>query len=79
MINILTDSLPKTVSICGKDYPINSDFRAAVEFEILIQSDASPRKKKTACIGTKLRMMPARPLAIMSIQTIKLGATSIST
>ena len=50
MINILTDRLPKTVEIGGKDYPINSDFRAAVEFEILIQSDASPRKKTRGAI-----------------------------
>ena len=50
MINILTDSLPKTVSICGKDYPINSDFRAAVEFEILIQSKASPKRKTRGAI-----------------------------
>ena len=50
MINILTDSLPKTVEICGKEYPINSDFRAAVEFEILIQSDASPRRKTRGAI-----------------------------
>ena len=50
MINILTDSLPKTVSICGKDYPINSDFRAAVEFEMLIQSKASPKRKTRGAI-----------------------------
>ena len=50
MINILTDSLPKTVKICGKEYPINSDFRAAVEFEILIQSDASSRRKTRGAI-----------------------------
>ena len=50
MINILTDSLPKIVSICGKDYPINSDFRAAMEFEILIQSDASPKRKTRGAI-----------------------------
>ena len=50
MINILTDSLPKTVSICGKEYPINSDFRAAVEFEILIQSGASPKRKTRGAI-----------------------------
>ena len=50
MINILTDSLPKTVQICGREYPINSDFRAAVEFEILIQSDASPKKKTRGAI-----------------------------
>ena len=50
MINILTDSLPKTVSICGNEYPINSDFRAAVEFEILIQSNASPKRKTRGAI-----------------------------
>ena len=50
MINILTDSLPKTVEICGQKYPINSDFRAAVEFEILIQSKASPKKKTRGAI-----------------------------
>lgn len=50
MINILTDSMPKTVEICGQEYPINSDFRAAVEFEILIQSDASPRRKTRGAI-----------------------------
>lgn len=50
MINILTDSLPKTVEIHGKEYPINSDFRAAVEFEILIQSDASPKRKTRGAI-----------------------------
>lgn len=50
LINIITDKLPKTVEICGKEYPINSDFRAAVEFEILIQSDASPKKKTRGAI-----------------------------
>ena len=50
MINIITDKLPKTVEICGKEYPINSDFRAAVEFEILIQSDASSRRKTRGAI-----------------------------
>ena len=50
MINILTEKLPKSVSICGQEYPINSDFRAAVEFEILIQSDASPKRKTRGAI-----------------------------
>ena len=50
MINILTEKLPKSVSICGQKYPINSDFRAAMEFEILIQSDASPRRKTRGAI-----------------------------
>lgn len=50
MINILTEKLPKSVSICGQEYPINSDFRAAMEFEILIQSDASPKRKTRGAI-----------------------------
>ncbi len=50
MINILTEKLPKTVEICGQEYPINSDFRAAVEFEILIQSGASPKRKTRGAI-----------------------------
>lgn len=49
-MNIITDSLPKTVFIRGGEYPINSDFRAAVEFEILIQSDASPRVKADGAV-----------------------------
>lgn len=36
-MNILTDTLPKTVNICGKMYPIETDFRVWVSFEMLLQ------------------------------------------
>ena len=50
MVNIPTDALPTTVEICGELYLIHRDFRAAVEFEILIQSQASPRRKTRGAI-----------------------------
>ena len=36
-MNILTDALPFTVSIGGREYEINTDFRAGVEFEMMIE------------------------------------------
>ena len=36
-MNILTDALPGALEIDGKLYKINTDFRAGIEFEILIQ------------------------------------------
>lgn len=32
-MNILTDTLPLTVEISGRHYPINTDFRAGIKFE----------------------------------------------
>ena len=32
-MNVLTDTLPTTVDINGRNYPINTDFRAGIEFE----------------------------------------------
>lgn len=36
-MNILISPLPETVNISGKSYPINADFRAGVEFEMMIE------------------------------------------
>lgn len=36
-MNILTDALPTTVRIAGREYEINSDFRAGIEFEMMIE------------------------------------------
>lgn len=38
-MNILTDTLPKTVEILGRSYPIQTDFRVGVEFEITVQEN----------------------------------------
>lgn len=36
-MNILLDGLPDTVTIGGREYPIETDFRAGIAFEILVQ------------------------------------------
>ena len=36
-MNILTESLPNSVNIGGLPYEINSDFRAGINFELMIQ------------------------------------------
>lgn len=36
-MNILTDTLPKTVEVGGVHYAINTDFRAGIAFEMAIQ------------------------------------------
>ena len=36
-MNILTDALPATVSVGGREYEINTDFRAGVKFEMMIE------------------------------------------
>ena len=76
MINILTDSLPKTVEICGQKYPINSDFRAAVEFEILIQSKASPKKKTRGAIRIFFGANPPPYSEKELVEAIKTAAKS---
>lgn len=37
MMNLLIDVLPYTVMVGGTEYPINTDFRASVLFELLVQ------------------------------------------
>ena len=37
-MNILTDILPKAVEVGGRWYEINTDFRAGIAFEIMIQN-----------------------------------------
>ena len=36
-MNILTDQLPGSVLVAGKEYRINTDFRASIRFEEMIQ------------------------------------------
>ena len=47
-MNVLLDRLPDTVNIGGREYPIDTDFRAGIEFELAVQ-----RGKET--IGDLLR------------------------
>ena len=37
-MNLLTDALPLTVEVAGREYPIDSSYRCMVRFELLIRS-----------------------------------------
>lgn len=52
-MNILTDTLPNVVNIAGTNYPINTDFRAGVEFEIMIQEGSTDLVKVLALFFDK--------------------------
>lgn len=44
--NILTDFLPETVTVDGREYPIRTDFRSGIRFEqILFDKELSDRQK----------------------------------
>ena len=36
-MNILTDRLPQTVTVGASQFEINTDFRAGIEFELLVE------------------------------------------
>ena len=43
--NILLDSLPETVTVDGKEFFIDTDFRTCIIFEKIMSSDMSPKEK----------------------------------
>lgn len=45
-MNIILDSLPETVFIDNKEYPINSDFRTSILYEIMMQDTSLSDEKK---------------------------------
>ncbi len=45
-MNLLTDALPEAVTVAGTVYPIRTDFRVSVEFELLAQDPAVQEKDK---------------------------------
>lgn len=45
--NILIDELPQTVTVCGKVYSINTNFRVSILFELLMQDDTEEPREKT--------------------------------
>lgn len=45
-MNMLVDQLPENVEIGGVEYPIRSDFRTSILFELLIQDDEMDAKDK---------------------------------
>lgn len=51
--NILLDILPTTVTVDGEEYPIDTNFRTGIQFEMLI-SDRSVPKDERAYIALRL-------------------------
>ncbi len=45
-MNILLDLLPDTVDIGGVEYPINTDFRISILFELMMQDSSLPDEEK---------------------------------
>lgn len=45
-MNILLDLLPETVEIGDVEYPINTDFRISILFELMMQDSSLPDKEK---------------------------------
>lgn len=46
-MGLLTGDLPDTVSVAGAEYPIRTDFRVSIEFELLVQNHNVQEKDKT--------------------------------
>ena len=51
--NILLDALPTTVTVNGEEYPIDTNFRTGIQFEMLM-GDRSLGKKEKALIALRL-------------------------
>lgn len=45
-MNVLIDALPQSVTIGGKAWPINTDFRVGIAFELLMQDPDIPEEEK---------------------------------
>ena len=43
---MLIDPLPRTVELDGRDFPIETDFRTAILFELLVQDKAMTKEEK---------------------------------
>ena len=39
-MNMLTNALPDTLTISGRAYPIDTDFRVWIQYELLLTSDS---------------------------------------
>ena len=50
-MNIITDKLPESVSLCGRSYPIKTDFKVWLKFhEIITDKGKSPAEKFTDAV-----------------------------
>jgi hypothetical protein len=59
---MLTDSLPSSVQIGGREYPVETDFRAGVKFEALMYEDIPDEEKVARAIGIYFEQPPHEPI-----------------
>ena len=59
-MNILTDPAPKTVTIGGAEVPINSDFRASVRFEMMMEDSSLSELDKTVTVSYTHLTLPTK-------------------
>lgn len=64
-MNILIDVLPESVILGGVEYPINTDFRVSILFELTMQNDAISDEQKTI-EALKLYYPELPPAALIS-------------
>ncbi|MFV0529478.1 MAG: bacteriophage Gp15 family protein [Lachnospiraceae bacterium] len=60
-MSILTTPLPTTVKIAGIDYPINTDFRAGITFETLMQGEEDDTNKILKALELYYGGIPSAP------------------
>ena len=69
-MNILLDELPQEIEVCGKKYPINTDFRVWIRFEEILTS-AKPEEAITYIILSCIKKEGAAKLPPSLKETLK--------
>ena len=69
-MNILLDELPEEIEVCGKKYPINTDFRVWIRFEEILTS-AKPEEAITYIILSCMKKEGAAKLPPSLKETLK--------
>lgn len=74
-MNILTDSLPETVEIDGKCYPIETDFRIWLRFDLALSDRGLSAEKKTVALFApyKEALPPRYDAAAMALLSFYAG------
>ena len=64
MINFLTSPLPSSLSVCGKDYPINTDFKVWIQIENIVSDKGLSSADKLIKIFSLAFISPDIPPSI---------------
>lgn len=59
-MSILTQKLPETVEIGGREYPIKTDFREWIHFETVLSDPRESDQSKMLCLLTMFRELPLK-------------------